>query len=99
MSRDHAWFASYFPAKSPEIAVVVLIEHGGSGPTIAAPLAMQIIRDYRRLAQARAAKDGRQAGPSATAVKASLPAKPHLNEANQPSPPNQPNQQERRPRE
>jgi len=56
LSRDHAWFASYFPAKSPEIAVVVLVEHGGSGPTIAAPLAMQILREYRRLGQQRAGK-------------------------------------------
>ncbi|MCL2777101.1 MAG: penicillin-binding protein 2 [Polyangiaceae bacterium] len=81
MSRDHAWFASYFPAKSPEIAVVVLVEHGGSGPTIAAPIAMQIIRDYRRLAQPHAtkaagAKDGHQSGPSATAIKASHQERP-----------------------
>jgi penicillin-binding protein 2 len=54
LSRDHAWFASYYPAKSPEIAVVVLVEHGGSGPTVAAPLAMQIVREYHRLQQSRA---------------------------------------------
>jgi exoribonuclease-2 len=53
LSRDHAWFASDWPAKAPEIAVVVLVEHGGSGPTIAAPLAVQIVREYHRLAQAR----------------------------------------------
>ena len=53
LARDHAWFASYWPAKAPEIAVVVLVEHGGSGPTVAAPLAMQIIREYHRLAQSR----------------------------------------------
>lgn len=56
LSRDHAWFAAYSPAKSPEIAVVVLVEHGGSGPTVAAPIAMQVIRDYHRLQQLRAAK-------------------------------------------
>lgn len=56
LSRDHAWFASYFPAKSPEVAVVVLVEHGGSGPTVAAPIAIQIVREYHRLQQARAAK-------------------------------------------
>lgn len=56
LSRDHAWFASYYPAKAPEIAVVVLVEHGGSGPTVAAPLAMQIVREYHRLQQSRAAK-------------------------------------------
>lgn len=56
LSRDHAWFAAYSPAKSPEIAVVVLVEHGGSGPTVAAPIAMQVVRDYHRLQQVRAAK-------------------------------------------
>jgi penicillin-binding protein 2 len=45
-SRDHAWFAAYAPASAPEIAVVVLVEHGGSGGSEAAPLATSIIRDY-----------------------------------------------------
>src|SRR5207342_1006478 len=56
LSRDHAWFAAYSPAKSPEIAVIVLIEHGGSGPTQAAPVAMQVIKEYHRLQAARTAK-------------------------------------------
>jgi hypothetical protein len=34
--------------------VVVLVEHGGSGPTVAAPIALQIIREYNRIAQSRA---------------------------------------------
>jgi penicillin-binding protein 2 len=49
LSQDHAWFASFAPARSPEIAMTVLIEHGGSGPQIAVPVAMQIIREYERL--------------------------------------------------
>ena len=69
--RDHAWFASYAPAKAPEIAVIVLLEHGGSGPTEAAPLAMQIIRDYGRIAAARA---GHPLPKTAASTKA--PAKP-----------------------
>jgi penicillin-binding protein 2 len=56
LSQNHAWFAALSPSKSPEIAVVVLIEHGGSGPTVAAPMAMQIIRDYERLQAARAGR-------------------------------------------
>jgi len=51
--RDHAWFASYYPAKNPEIAVIVLIEHGGAGPTQAAPVGIQIIRDYASLVATR----------------------------------------------
>ena len=64
LSRDHAWFASYWPAKAPEIAVVVLVEHGGSGPTVAAPIAVQIVHEYRRLVQARSkpAAKGSSAG-------------------------------------
>jgi penicillin-binding protein 2 len=56
LTRDHAWFASYYPSKAPEIAVVVLVEHGGSGPTTAVPIAMQVIRDYARLSATRAGK-------------------------------------------
>jgi len=47
--RDHAWFASFAPADAPEIAVVVLNEHGGHGASDAAPGAMAIIRRYFEL--------------------------------------------------
>ena len=36
---DHAWFAGYAPADDPQVAVVVLLEHGGSGGQAAGPLA------------------------------------------------------------
>ena len=52
--QNHAWFAAYSPSKAPEIAVAVLIEHGGSGPTVAVPTAMQIIREYDRITATRA---------------------------------------------
>ncbi|HVE86733.1 MAG TPA: penicillin-binding protein 2, partial [Myxococcales bacterium] len=38
-SRHHAWFASFAPADKPEVAVVVLNEHGGHGGAVAAPTA------------------------------------------------------------
>jgi len=44
--RDHAWFTAFAPFQSPEIAVVVLIEHGGSGSTAAGPLAKEVIAYY-----------------------------------------------------
>ena len=56
LAKDHAWFASFAPYKSPEVAVVVLAEHGGSGPTIAAPIAIQIVREYTRLRAVRSGK-------------------------------------------
>jgi len=52
-SRDHAWFAAFAPSKAPEVAVIVFLEHGGSGPTQAAPVAIQIVRDYERLQATR----------------------------------------------
>lgn len=42
-SRDHAWFAGFAPANDPVIAVVVLVEHGGSGGKAAAPVAFEIL--------------------------------------------------------
>jgi penicillin-binding protein 2 len=44
--RDHAWFAGFAPAHDPEIAVVVLVEHGGGGGRNAAPIAFDIFRGY-----------------------------------------------------
>ncbi|MFO0627499.1 MAG: penicillin-binding protein 2 [Polyangiales bacterium] len=44
--RDHAWFAGYAPADRPEIAIVVLVEHGGSGGHEAAPLVTAIAREW-----------------------------------------------------
>jgi penicillin-binding protein 2 len=43
---DHAWFVGFAPAGNPRIAIAVLIEHGGHGGEVAAPLAMQIAHDY-----------------------------------------------------
>jgi penicillin-binding protein 2 len=42
----HAWFAGWAPAEDPEIAIVVLVEHGGAGGQVAWPIAKQIIEGY-----------------------------------------------------
>ena len=55
--RDHAWFTSYAPAESPEIAVTVLIEHGGKGGAVAAPIAKKILEVYKKLKEEREADD------------------------------------------
>lgn len=49
--RDHAWFAGFAPAEAPEIAVVVLNEHGGHGGSDAAPTAMALLKRYFELKQ------------------------------------------------
>jgi len=53
--RDHAWFASFAPVEDPQIAVVVLSEHGGHGGTEAAPAATAIIQKYFDLKKADSA--------------------------------------------
>jgi penicillin-binding protein 2 len=41
---DHAWFVGYAPANHPTIAIAVLVEQGGHGGVVAAPIAEAIIR-------------------------------------------------------
>jgi penicillin-binding protein 2 len=43
---DHAWFVGFAPAGRPRIAIAVLVEHGGHGGDVAAPVAMEIIHNY-----------------------------------------------------
>ncbi len=40
--RDHALFVDFAPFDNPEIAVAVVVEHGGGGSTAAAPIARDI---------------------------------------------------------
>jgi penicillin-binding protein 2 len=44
--NDHAWFVGFAPAGRPRIAFAVLIEHGGHGGEVAAPVAMEIVHGY-----------------------------------------------------
>ena len=40
--RDHALFVSYAPYDNPKVAVSVVVEHGGGGSTVAAPIARDV---------------------------------------------------------
>jgi penicillin-binding protein 2 len=40
--RDHALFVNFAPFDNPEIAVAVVVEHGGGGSTAAAPIARDV---------------------------------------------------------
>jgi len=53
-SDAHAWFAGWAPDEQPEIAVVVLVERGGVGGLVAAPLAHDIVDAYFTHRQAAA---------------------------------------------
>lgn len=44
--RDHALFISFAPAHDPQIAVAVIVENGGHGGSVAAPIAGKIIKQY-----------------------------------------------------
>ena len=44
--RDHAWFVAYAPRENPQIALAVLVEHGGHGGSAAAPIAREAIEAY-----------------------------------------------------
>ena len=42
--RDHALFVAFAPADSPRYAVSVVVEHGGGGSKVAAPIARDIMQ-------------------------------------------------------
>ncbi|HHM24352.1 MAG TPA: hypothetical protein ENJ23_04845 [Bacteroidetes bacterium] len=44
--KDHAWFIGFAPFENPRVAVVVLVENGGSGGAVAAPRAGALLRKY-----------------------------------------------------
>ena len=44
--QDHALFVSFAPFESPEIVVAVIVDNGGSGSAVAAPIARDIINFY-----------------------------------------------------
>ena len=47
-NRDHALFISYGPMPSPNLTVVVIVENGESGSSVAAPIAMKLIEQYQK---------------------------------------------------
>lgn len=40
---EHAWFVSYAPAAKPTVACAVVVEHGGHGGSVAAPIAHDLM--------------------------------------------------------
>jgi penicillin-binding protein 2 len=44
--RDHALFIAYAPIEDPQIAIAVIVEHGGHGGSVAAPIAREIMDAY-----------------------------------------------------
>ncbi len=46
--RDHALFAAFAPVDDPEIAVAIIVEHGGHGGSAAAPIAGKVLERHFR---------------------------------------------------
>jgi penicillin-binding protein 2 len=44
--RDTAWWCGYGPVPDPEIVVCAMIENGGHGGEVAAPVAMKVFEQY-----------------------------------------------------
>jgi len=45
-NEDHAWFVGFAPYRNPEIVVSVLLEHGGHGGEVSAPVAHAVLDMY-----------------------------------------------------
>ncbi len=54
--HDHALFIAFAPADDPQIAVALIVENGGSGSAVAAPVAREVIDTYMH----RFRKSGKQ---------------------------------------
>ncbi len=50
--RDHALFVGYAPAHAPRFACSVVVEHGGGGSAVAAPIARDILLETQKRMQA-----------------------------------------------
>ncbi|MFC7333437.1 penicillin-binding protein 2 [Rhodocista pekingensis] len=74
--RDHALFVGYAPVQSPRYAVAVIVEHGGGGGKVAAPIGRDILLecqmlDAMRIAPAQAAALPVRPAPAVAAQPAS----------------------------
>ena len=47
--RDHALFVGYAPVTEPRFAISVVVEHGGSGSSTAAPIARDVIKNLLKV--------------------------------------------------
>jgi penicillin-binding protein 2 len=60
--RDHALFVGFAPVASPRYAVAVVVEHGGGGSKVAAPIARDVLLECQRRDPARRGAAERVAG-------------------------------------
>ncbi|HDQ04757.1 MAG TPA: penicillin-binding protein 2 [Deltaproteobacteria bacterium] len=64
--KDHALFVCFAPRNNPEIVIAVVVEHGGQGGSVAAPIARRILnayfakKDKEQATMAKKASDSRE---------------------------------------
>ena len=62
--RDHAIFVGFAPASAPRYAAAVVIEHGGGGSKVAAPIARDILLETQRRGRAPSGREVKGIGPA-----------------------------------
>jgi penicillin-binding protein 2 len=55
--KPHAWFICYAPMDNPRIALAVVVEQGGHGGAVAAPIARHILETFFGITHTRARAD------------------------------------------
>ena len=60
--RDHALFVAFAPFHNPKYSISVIVEHGGSGSSAAAPIAKKVIKHVLEKDEARTMIDHNSGG-------------------------------------
>jgi cell division protein FtsI/penicillin-binding protein 2 len=66
--EDHAWFAGFAPVQNPKIVVVSLVENGGHGGEVAAPVTRKVMMRYFGISEP-VVEDAKKSGPSRTSAR------------------------------
>lgn len=56
--KTHAWYSAFGPVEDPKVAVTILVEGGGEGSSVSAPIAREILRWYFSKDKSNLIKDG-----------------------------------------
>jgi penicillin-binding protein 2 len=48
-TRDHAWFVCYAASGAAQVAIAVVVEHGGHGGSVGAPIARRLVTELKSL--------------------------------------------------
>ena len=67
-NRTHAWYTVFAPEDNPKIAMTVVVESGGEGSSVAAPVAKETFRYFFSEDKNNLIKDIYQASDSAKAL-------------------------------